>query len=239
MILWRSQRTTRFVRERTREASRRPSLWIEIVAALAVCVAVGGCGVAAAHNGFDATQPTSAAERAPEYVSPPPGPILTRIHLPAGPVTGIMAIRCSVKPSCYQFATYWEQPSRYGGGKHHKKFRVVVGSTGPAISDATPGERTVLYIGVLHQCAGTYPYALAFGLLRDPRDLVTDRADGRTVSLKKVVIPARLHPEGVLAYRLLLPGQNEIVVRTPDGHIVERRDWQGSNEEASCGGRRK
>jgi hypothetical protein len=111
--------------------------------------------------------------------------------------------------------------------------------TGPAISDAGPAERgAVLYMFVSHGCAGArsheHPYALAYGLLRGAKDTVTDRANGDTITMKKATIPARIHPEGMFVYGLLLPGHNEIVVRAPDGQIAERQGWAGSNEQVSC-----
>jgi hypothetical protein len=225
---------------------------------LAMSVGLAGCGSAGSHDGADKTRSLSAAEvikrrleantpRELAYLTSASGLTLARVGLPGEDVITVLAIRCgTTETGCYRFAEGWEEPARYVRAMQGEKSRTAkrISGTGPAITDAGPGERVaVLYMGVTHECAGPppyeYPYAFAYGLLRDPRDLVTDRADGRTVSLKKVVIPARLHPEGVLAYGLLLPGPNEIVVRAPDGHILERRDWQGSNEEASCGGRRK
>jgi hypothetical protein len=111
-------------------------------------------------------------------------------------------------------------------------------SSGPAINDAGPAERIGLDMTVHHECAGAppneQPYAFAWGLLRHPKDVVTDQADGGTTALKIATIPAYMHPEGLLVYGLLLPGRNEIAVHAPNGQIVERESWQGSNEEVSC-----
>jgi hypothetical protein len=96
----------------------------------------------------------------------------------------------------------------------------------------------VLDLFVDHECGGPYPYrqpyALAYGLLRGAKDVVTDQADGRTIRMKTAGIPSRMHPEGVLVYGLLRAGPNEIVVHSSDQRIVSRESWQGSNEEVSC-----
>jgi hypothetical protein len=44
------------------------------------------------------------------------------------------------------------------------------------------------------------PYAIIYGLLRAPRDTVFARVSGTLVALNNIVIPARLHAGGVLAY---------------------------------------
>jgi hypothetical protein len=266
MILWRSQRTMRFVRDRVYGArvredhctpSKRTTVFVAMLP-VAMLVGLASCGSAGGHDRAGKTRPLSPAEvikrrleantpRELAYLESASGLTLARVGLPGEDVITILAIRCgTTETSCYRFAEGWEEPTRYVRAMQGEKSRTVrrISGTGPAITDAGPGERVaVLYMVVTHECAGPppyeYPYAFAYGLLRGAKDTVTDRAGGRTVSLKKVVIPARLHPEGVLAYRLLLPGPNEIVVRAPDGHVLERRDWQGSNEEASCGARRK
>lgn len=110
--------------------------------------------------------------------------------------------------------------------------------TGSMISDAGTAERMVLDMEVWHDCAGPrpyrYPYAFAHGLLRGVKDVVTDRASGRTITMKTATIPTRMHPEGVLVYGLLLPGPNDVVVRTPSGRVVSHERWAGSDENVSC-----
>jgi hypothetical protein len=168
-------------------------------------------------------------------------PVLARIGLPGGGVSNIVAMQCAAHTtSCYELGRYGEEPARYGT-RRHRKMRGMVSSgvsTGPAISDAGPAERMVLDLFVDHECGGPYPYrlpyALAYGLLRGAKDVVTDQVGGRTIRMKTAGIPSRMHPEGVLVYGLLRPGSNDIVVRTSNGRIVSRQRWSGANEEVSC-----
>lgn len=168
--------------------------------------------------------------------------MLTRVGLPGGDAIRIVVIPCATggTNSCYRFAEYWEEPARYARATHGQKRGMVkrLAGTGSAISDAGPAERMVLDMSVKHECAGVrsheHPYAFAYGLLRGVNDIVTDRANGRTITMKTATIPARMRPEGVLVYGLLLPGPNDVVVRTPSGRVVSRRRWAGSDEEVSC-----
>jgi hypothetical protein len=229
-----------------------------ILAMLPVTVAIGltGCGSAGRHDLAGGPRTLSPAEvtkrrrrantlRGLGYLMSS----LAKVGLPGGDVTGVVVIPCAIGEAngCYKFAEYWEEPTRYARAtlaprRGMTKRRIV--ATGPNVTEAGPGERaSVFYMGVRHDCAGPppykYPYAFAYGLLRRRRDIVTDHADGRTVTMAKATVPARLRPEGVLAYGLLLPGSNEIVVHAPNGKSIERTDWQGSNDEVSCGGSHK
>jgi hypothetical protein len=261
MVPWRLQRTMRFVRYRAcgayvcqchRTPSKRTTGAVAMLL-LAMSVGLPGCGSAGDHDRADRTRTLSPAEvikrkleaNAPRelaYLKSASGPTLARVELPGEDVITILAIRCgTTETSCYRLAEGWEEPARYARGRDGEKRRTAkrIFGTGPAITDAGPGERVaVLYMETRHGCAGPrpyeYPYAFAYGLLRSARDTVTDRADGRTMTMTKAAIPARLRPEGVLVYGLLLPGSNEIVVRALSGHIIEREHWAGSNEEASC-----
>jgi hypothetical protein len=170
------------------------------------------------------------------------GPTLARVRLPSGEATGILAIGCGTGgPTCYELAMYREAPARDARKMHGRKEGTSkhIVADGARISDAGPGERAPLEMQVSHPCAGrpphATPYAFAYGLLRGIKDVVTDRGNGRTVTMQKVVIPAHMRPQGVLVYGLLLPGNNEVVARAPSGKVVSREDWPGSNEEVSCG----
>jgi hypothetical protein len=262
MVPHRLQRIARFVcglacGARVCQDHRLASKWTAIVVAvlpLAISIGITGCGSAGGRGRagmIRSLSPNEATKRRLAVNTPRELAYLmhslARVGLPGGDVIGVVVIPCAmgVANHCYQFAEYWEEPARYAratyGPKRGMTKRRLVG-TGPAVADAGPGERvSVLYMGTRHGCAGpppyNYPYAFAYGLLRGVRDTVTDRTEGRTVIMTKAAIPARMHPEGVLVYGLLLPGSNEIVVRAPNGKSIERTDWQGSNEEVSCGGR--
>ncbi len=68
------------------------------------------------------------------------------------------------------------------------------------------------------------PYAIVYSLLKAPRDTVLARVSGTLVPLRKVVIPARLHPGGVLVYGAFTPLPTELLVRNPSGRIVDRKN---------------
>jgi hypothetical protein len=68
------------------------------------------------------------------------------------------------------------------------------------------------------------PYAIVYGLLKAPPDTVLARVSGKLVPLRKVAIPARLHADGVLAYRAFSPLPSELLVRSPAGKIIASED---------------
>lgn len=102
--------------------------------------------------------------------------------------------------------------------------RLNSGDSGPLISPSGGG---VISIEVVHACAGSYEYALAYGLLQDSRDSVTANGPGGSIGFKKVTIPAKLNAGGVLVYALLSQGPTEIVVKTRRGQIISSERWRG------------
>jgi hypothetical protein len=82
-------------------------------------------------------------------------------------------------------------------------------------------------------CVGSFAYAVAYGMLRDPQDRVTAQAHGTITKFKKVLIPANFHPDGVLVYTVLRRGPIDIVAQMPSGRVVARETYR--LEPASCG----
>jgi hypothetical protein len=76
---------------------------------------------------------------------------------------------------------------------------------------------------------------LRMGYCAGVKDIVTDRANGRTLIMRTAMIPTRMHPEGVLVYGLLLPGSNDVVVRASSRQVVSQEHWAGSDKKVSCG----
>lgn len=66
------------------------------------------------------------------------------------------------------------------------------------------------------------PYAIVYGLLKAPGDSVLARVSGTLVPLRKVVIPARLHAGGVLAYGAFSPLPTELLIRDGRGRTIDR-----------------
>jgi hypothetical protein len=259
MIQNRLQRTMRVVFDRACGRSMRQSrsradtctAVFVMVALVPIAIGLAGCGSANGRGSADSrgsVSPPNMGKKSVEAIARrefarrryASGPTLGRVSLPGGGAISVLAIRCTTETDCYELAQGWEEPARYGATAHGKARGMVKHislDSGPAINHAGPAERMGLDMTIDHQCAGPpgdQPYAFAWGLLRHPTDIVTDRADGRTITMRTATIPARMHPEGMLVYGLLLPGSNEIVVRAPDGHVVERESWTGSNKEVSC-----
>ena len=233
-----------------RRCALRRSAPVRVAALVALClIGVGvlaGCASSVSHGrrrpgrvgyepgpGEDGYEPVEYAMRH--------GLTLARGRLPDGGFFTIIVKHC-FNGDCSELDEYGEEPARYSGLPHSVGLVKQGGATGPEVG--RPGvprsvqrrarERVRLTLSVLHECAGPYPTALSYGLLYSKRDEITVHADGRTVKFKKVTIPARFHPLGVLVYALLLPGRNEQVVREPDGRVVERESLEGAKANESC-----
>lgn len=100
---------------------------------------------------------------------------------------------------------------------------------GPSLEMAASG---IAQIDVSYGCVGRYSYALAYGLLYNPGNIVTARTRGETIKFSKVTIPARFHSRGVLVYALLGHGPVQVLTRTPEGRIL--REEQYDEERATC-----
>lgn len=72
------------------------------------------------------------------------------------------------------------------------------------------------------------PYAIVFGLLRAPSDMVVARRGSRRTVLRHVSIPPVLHAHGVLAYARLGGPPSEVTVQRPDGTRLLDDKLQGS-----------
>lgn len=77
----------------------------------------------------------------------------------------------------------------------------------------TPG---VLAYTAIVECA-PQPYAVVFGLLRAPSDIVVARVGNSRTVVHHVSIPAVLGAHGVLAYARLAGPPSEVTVQRPDG----------------------
>ncbi len=106
------------------------------------------------------------------------------------------------------------------------------GSGGGGGLDIEPDQRMPLEIAVFHVCLGSYAHAVAYGMLRDPKDAVTAQVHGTTTILKKLVIPANFRPDGLLVYALLRGGPVTITVRTHSGRIVSNESY--ALDSATC-----
>jgi hypothetical protein len=76
----------------------------------------------------------------------------------------------------------------------------------------------------LSQSCEPHPYAIVYGLLKAPGDMVLARVSGRLQPLHRVAFPASLHVHGALAYAVLPAIPSELVVRARDGRTIARED---------------
>jgi hypothetical protein len=190
-----------------------------IAIALTIGVAVlAGCG----SSGRRTTDASSTAFRWGEYpVKFLPGGVRTLAtqRMPWGQIA-IIAERYTFQGRINEKLADREELSgrshRHDGG----------GSGGLSIERGRPVQ---LELGTEQGCTRSRPYAFAYGMLRAPKDTVTAEARGRTVRFSSATVPAIFHPDGVLVYALLRPGQNQVVVRAPSGQVVEHEDWSGQD----------
>lgn len=75
-------------------------------------------------------------------------------------------------------------------------------------------------------------FALVYGLLRKPHDVVLARTSNGLVALRKAKIPKALHAGGALAYVALGSVPQEVVVRTPTGRTVSSTNLAGKARDA-------
>lgn len=198
----------------------------QTAASLAVVMAAAGCGgsVVTSRNEGSSVVTTTTATGFAERV--PAGPVIAKLGLPGGGELIIVGERYLHKGKVdYGLGDYTEEPAKYLPGVFGRNLRtkhgMVLGGSGSGGGvEVGFNVRKVLEIISGGSCVGPYPYGFAYGMLHDPKDIVTARTRNGPVVLKKAAIPAGLHADGVLVYALLPPGQNEVVIRTPDGRVV-------------------
>jgi hypothetical protein len=72
-----------------------------------------------------------------------------------------------------------------------------------------------------------HEYAIVYGVLKSPRDVVLVRVAGKLEPLRRVRIPAILHVHGVLAYAAVPAVPEELLVRAPSGRTVATQKLTG------------
>lgn len=173
------------------------------------------------------------------------GPTVAKLTLPGGGRITFLVVECRRRePSCHQVGHYTESPAQHEPGRAEPERTI---QEGPRVDRPEPieheGLNKVLDWRVEYSCVGQYPVALVDALLRQPKDIVTDRSAKRAIRLSKAQITVRFHPEGVLVYGLLLPSASRVVVTAPDGRTVdsfsvagasERPQFKGPSRPAHC-----
>jgi hypothetical protein len=89
----------------------------------------------------------------------------------------------------------------------------------------TPG---MLAYTTIVECT-PHPYAVVFGLLRAPSNIVVARVGNSRTVLRHVSIPAVLDAHGVLAYARLAGPPSEVTVQRPDGTRLLDNKFQGGS----------
>lgn len=169
------------------------------------------------------------------------GPILARLTLGRRDVVGIVALRrCSTHRGCYEQLGTVELPVRYGYFAGHKHLVTLPSVNGPQFAHASEGERGSGSLDIVGEdvCVAsahrTRPYELMYGVLRKPGAVVTDTAGGQKIRVRRVALPADLHPEGVRVYALLPSGHNDLVVEGRAGKAGERERWTANAQLQLC-----
>jgi hypothetical protein len=137
---------------------------------------------------------------------------LARESLPGGAYIAIAALRYEFMGRLYsRLGIRFESPGAHG------LVSAPGWDGGPRLESGT---RSILVMNVSRSCNGRDATAVAYGLLRDPRDTVAAQQGGVSKVFRETEIPAIFHPGGVLVYALLASDVTHIIVRAPNGRIV-------------------
>jgi hypothetical protein len=185
-----------------------------MVSILAISVGVAGCGES--RPGRDSYPVERGKKRLIKYpIEYTPGGlrILVRERMPGGYLV------ISAKRYMYRGHTYSVLQNQEEELARHV---LGMGSNGPNIG---LGEHEALEMEISSGCVGSHVYALAYGMLRNPKDSVTAETHGTTIRFRKVVVPTNFHPDGVLVLAQLGQGPTNIVTRAPNGRVVRSEPY--------------
>jgi len=144
---------------------------------------------------------------------------LIHSHVPGGPAF-------SIKGEAYRFL-----------GHIHFALAVEI-TNGGGGSESPSGHKPNLFSWAVWRACQPHPYAILYGLLKDPADTVLARTPGTLHALRHVAIPAHLHAGGVLVYTASATVPSELIVRTPSGKTIltEKLGRLGSEATETCQG---
>lgn len=184
---------------------------------LSLCVIVTGCGASPSAPRFG-EHPVQYAHNGVR--------ILAKGRLPSGTYFVIAALRYKfMGRTSSRLGLRYESPSEHG-------FVGAPGWSGGPSLESARGEARSLVMNISRSCSGAYRFALAYGLLRDPKDTVTAQEHGTGIVVKRVAVPVSFEVHGVLVYTLLGRGPTDVVTRTPSGRVVSNESYP--QESASC-----
>lgn len=145
--------------------------------------------------------------------------ILVHSRVPRGPAF-------SIKGEAYRFLG-------------HIHFALAVEVTNGAGGGESPsGRKPSLFSWAVWRACKPHPYAILYGLLKNPSDTVLARTAGTLRRLRRAPIPAYLHAGGVLVYTASTTVPSELIVRTPSGRTVltEKLGRLGAEATETCQG---
>lgn len=154
---------------------------------------------------------------------------LVREHAARGPEFAIVAERFRLYGLAH-FELTLSEGTEIGGGAAEGKYGSSFFEGNPPPLEFEHLPRGLLNLEVSSGCH-PYEYAIAYGLLRDPRDTALIEVDGKLQPLRRVVIPARFHAGGVLVYAGLESAPERLLVKSPAGRVMESYDMRGAAKE--------
>jgi hypothetical protein len=141
-----------------------------------------------------------------------PGGVRTLVHgaAPGGPTFAIVGERYR-----YEGEVHFELKAEIG------EQRLLGGGSLSALGGTErPGQKPGPVLLEIRKGCQPHEYAILYGLLKSPRDIVLARTAGALRPLHHVRMPASLHAHGVLVYIALSQVPSEVLVRTPSGKTV-------------------
>lgn len=159
-----------------------------------------------------------------KYLSPGVRTVI-KVHVPGGFLV-ISAQRYKYRGKFYSSLSYESEPANNGSRPRRRR-----DSRGGGPSLTMEGS-DIVEMRVSYGCVGRYAYTLAYGLLRNSANIVMARASGKTIILRKVMMPVEFHSDGVLVYSLLEQSPFELITQTHAGRILREENY--AREHVSC-----
>ena len=144
---------------------------------------------------------------------------LVHSRVPGGPAF-------SIKGEAYRFL-----------GHIHFALSVEI-TNGGGGGESLSGRKPNLFSWAVWRACQPHPYAIIYGLLKNPSDTVLARTSGTLRRLRRAPIPAHLYAGGVLVFIASTIVPSELIVRAPSGKTIltEKLGRLGAEATETCQG---